>query len=208
MLRTTQQVFTILAGLCLLAVHYSSLILKGLNLLDLVGPPRLHAKYTLHLVVLYFTDTVSHLGHLLSYNLDDTSDIIRATKDLNRTANFVLCVFPFADISVKNYLVKSFCLSMYGCSLWSLSCKNLRIIECALNKLFWRVWNLPSLSHTRIVHCVSNIQSVSKCIFKHFNSMLSGAISSPSPLIRCVFSDSSQCGHSFVGYNFSTVIDI
>ena len=49
--------------------------------------------------VLDFTDTVSHLGHLLSYNLDDTPDIIRATKDLNRRANFVLCVFPFADIS-------------------------------------------------------------------------------------------------------------
>ena len=32
--------------------------------------------------------------------------------------------------------------------------------------------------------------------------MLSGAMSSLSPLIRCVFSKSSQCGHSFVGYNF------
>ena len=30
---------------------------------------------------------------------------------------------------------------MYGCSLWSLSCKNLCIIECALNKIFRRVWN-------------------------------------------------------------------
>ena len=91
---------------------------------------------------------------------------------------------------------------MYGCSLWSLSCRNLRIIECALNKMFRGMWNLPSLSHTRIVHCVSNIQSISNCIFKRFNSMLSGTISSPSPLIRCVFSDSPQCGNSFVGYNF------
>ena len=89
---------------------------------------------------------------------------------------------------------------MYGCSLWSLSCKHLRIIECALN--IFRRGNLPSLSHTRIVHCVSDIQSVSNCIFKRLNSMLSGAISSPSPLIRCVLSDSSQCGYSFVGYNF------
>ena len=32
--------------------------------------------------------------------------------------------------------------------------------------------------------------------------MLSGAISSPSPLIKYVFSDSSQCGYFFVGYNF------
>ena len=29
-----------------------------------------------------------HLGHLLSYNLDNTPDIIRVTKDQNRKANF------------------------------------------------------------------------------------------------------------------------
>ena len=80
---------------------------------------------------------------------------------------------------------------MYGCSLWSLSCN----IDCALNKILRRVWNLPSLSH--IGHCVSNIQSVSNCIF---NSMLSGAYYIIP--ITCVFSDPSQCGHSFVGYNF------
>ena len=32
-------------------------------------------------------DTVMHLGHLLSYNLDDRPDIIRVTKDLNRKEN-------------------------------------------------------------------------------------------------------------------------
>ena len=49
----------------------------------------------------------------------------------------------------------SFCLSLYGCSLRSMSCENLRIIECAFNRIFRKVWNLPSRSHTRIVHCVT-----------------------------------------------------
>ena len=52
-----------------------------------------------------FMDTITHLGHVLSYNLDDTSDIIRATKDMTRKAK---CAFPVADLSVKNYLVKQF----------------------------------------------------------------------------------------------------
>ena len=43
-------------------------------------------------------DTITHLGHVLSYNLDDTSDIIRATKDMTQKANFVQCAFPFADL--------------------------------------------------------------------------------------------------------------
>ena len=43
-----------------------------------------HDCISLDGVDLKFSDTVMHLGHLLSYNLDDTPDIIRVTKDLNR----------------------------------------------------------------------------------------------------------------------------
>ena len=82
-------------------------------------------------IALDFVDTITHLGHVLSYNLDD---IIRATKDMTWKANFVQCVFPCADLSVKNYLVKQFCWSMYGSTLWLLSCKNLHIIECVMNR--------------------------------------------------------------------------
>ena len=58
--------------------------------------------------------------HVLSYNnyLDDTFSFIRAAKDMTWKANFVQFVFPFADF------VKQFCSSMYGGTLWSLSCKN------------------------------------------------------------------------------------
>ena len=38
-----------------------------------------------------------HLGHILQYNLNDEADIIRATKDLLRKANYILCTFSFAD---------------------------------------------------------------------------------------------------------------
>ena len=39
--------------------------------------------------LLNFTNNVTHLGHLLSFNVKDESDIIRATKDLIRKASFV-----------------------------------------------------------------------------------------------------------------------
>ena len=45
---------------------------------------------------IFFNDTLlnftTHLGHLLSFNVKDESDIIRAT-DLIRKANYVLCTF-------------------------------------------------------------------------------------------------------------------
>ena len=96
-----------------------SLILKRLNLLDLVCPPCLHAKYTLHLVVLYSTSRTQCLIliHLLSYNLDDMPDIIRATKDLNRRANFVLCVFLS-----QTYLLRIILLNHSVCQCMVVHC--------------------------------------------------------------------------------------
>ena len=38
-------------------------------------------------VLLKFSNKVLHLGHLLSFDLSDKDDIIRATKDVNRKAN-------------------------------------------------------------------------------------------------------------------------
>ena len=67
-----------------------------------------------------YLDEVTHLGHILSYNLDDKKDIIRAIKHMNRKANSILCTFSSLDPSVKCFLLKSYCLSLYGCSLWSL----------------------------------------------------------------------------------------
>ena len=42
-------------------------------------------------ITLPFLKEVTHLGHILTYNLDDKPDIIRAVKDMNRKANSVLC---------------------------------------------------------------------------------------------------------------------
>ena len=99
-------------------------------------------------------DQVSHLGHIITYNLDDRLDIIRAMKDLNRKANSVLYKFSAADPFVKCFLIRSYCLSLYGSSLWSLSSSSIRLIEVALNRLLRKVWNLPYKSHAGIVHCI------------------------------------------------------
>ena len=95
-----------------------------------------------------FLKEVTHLGHILTYDLDHKPDIIRAVKDMNRKANSVLCRFSALD---PCFLIKTYCLSLYGCSLWSLSSPSIRIIEVAFNKLLRKIWNLPYNSHTGIL---------------------------------------------------------
>ena len=151
--------------------------------------------------LLQYTDEVSHLGHILTSNLNDRSDIIRVIKDLNRKANSLLCVFRAVDPFVKNFLLKSYYLSLYGCALWSLSFFSIKILEVGLNKLLQNLWCLPRTSHSSIVHCISQIDTISAFIFNHSHSLLSSSLTSSSSLVRSIFSASSQCVYSFIGYN-------
>ena len=82
-----------------------------------------------------YLDSVVHLGHILTFSLDDKDDIIRVIKNMNRKANFIFCKFYAADPLIKCFLFKSYCLSLYGATLWSLSSPSIRLIEVALNKI-------------------------------------------------------------------------
>ena len=152
-------------------------------------------------IVLQYQDQVSHLGHILTHNLDDKPDILRAIKDLHRKANCVLYKFGAVDPFVKSYLLKSYCLSLYGCPLWSLSSPSIKLIEIALNKLLRRVWNLPHHSHSGIVHCTAKISHVSNIICDRFCALFSRSLSSQSDFVRSIFLHSSQYAYSFIGYN-------
>ena len=159
------------------------------------------ATIKFHDTTLPYSNEVTHLGHVLSYNLDDTPDIVRAVRDINRRVNSILCTFNAADPFVKCFLVKSYCLSLYGCPLWTLSSTPLKIIETALNKLLRKLWNLPRNSHTSIVHSVAKCHSVSNLAFKRFCSLYASALSSSSDLVRIVYLDSSTLLYSFTGFN-------
>ena len=61
-------------------------------------------------------DQVVHLGHILTNDLDDTVDILRAVKDLNRKANSLFCTFKFLDPLIMTFLFRFYCLLLYAVS--------------------------------------------------------------------------------------------
>ena len=152
-------------------------------------------------IKLSFMDQVVHLGHVLTDDLDDTADILRAVKDLNQKANSLLCTFKFLDPLIMSFLLKFYCLSLYGCCLWSLNTPAIRIIEIALNKVLWKIWHLPSRAHTGIVHCVAQVQTISNMLYDHFQLFFSIASSSSSRLIRSIITESGYHVNCFTGYN-------
>ena len=63
--------------------------------------------------------SVVHLGHTLTADLKDDSDIYRCSRDFVKKANAVLIKFGFCDCFVLTKLLITFCMSLYGCALWS-----------------------------------------------------------------------------------------
>ena len=95
--------------------------------------------------------------------------------------------------------VKSYCLSLYGSVLWSLSSTS---IEVSLNKLLRKIWNLPYNSHTGSAHCVAQLPTVSNILYKRSLSLFSRAMSS-SHLVQSIFVRAMKMIYTSTGYNFT-----
>ena len=152
-------------------------------------------------VSLPFTDTVVHLGHILSFDNSDTADILFKARDLVRKANLMLHTFSAADPLVKSCLFKFYCLSLYGCSLWNLSCHSLSSIEVSFNNILRRIWNLPRNCHTGILHLTALLPSIFNVVQSRSSTLLSRALSSPSYVVKTIFRDSSVLAFTQTGFN-------
>ena len=150
---------------------------------------------------LSFVDTVTHLGILLHYNLSDEQDITMKIRDLVKKSNCLFASFPSVGPFVLTKLFQSYCLSLYGCSLWKLSSPAIQNIEIAFNKILRKIWNLPRHSHTRIVHCTANLRSLYNIILDRSRRLLLSAVSSSSTLVKQIYSDSSTVCFTFCGFN-------
>ena len=146
---------------------------------------------------LCYSDCVTHLGHILIYDLNDRPDVICVIKDMNCKANSILCTFKWADPFIKCFLIKSYCLSLllWLCPLVIIvsSCEN------DLNKLLRKIWNLPYNSHTGILHCVAHVSTISNIIYNRSLSMFSSAMTS-SNLVKYIFIGSSKLVYSRTVY--------
>ena len=101
-----------------------------------------------------------------------------------KKANCLLATFPRVGPFILTRHFQSYCLSLYGSGLWSLSCPALQNIVVAFNKTLRRIWSLPACSHTCIVYLVANLRSLFNVIYRRSNSLLHAAAHCPSMLVQ------------------------
>ena len=151
---------------------------------------------------LQFVDTVTHLGHVLSFNLSDSTDIILKTRNMVKMANCLLYSFSGIDPVTLTRLFNSFCLSLHGAAIWNLSNPSLRSLEVAFNNILRKIWRLPYNCHTRILHLTAGLVSPFNLIHRRSQSLLVSATTKcPSNIVRFVFSSSVNLCYTATGYN-------
>ena len=90
----------------------------------------------------------------------------------------------------------------YFIALTSMVCTGFSVFEIAFNKILRKIWNLPSHSHTSTVHCVANILTIRNIVHKRFFVFIHQCLSSASPLVSRIISDSCYYTYNSIGYNF------
>ena len=118
-----------------------------------------------------------------------------------KKANLMLITFSAADPAVKTRLLEAYCLSLYGCALWNLSCTSLNTIEVAFNNILRRIWYLPHNCHTGILHLTVSLASLMNTVLARSSSLLSSAFFCPSAIVRSVFHASQNLDFTPTGYN-------
>ena len=92
-----------------------------------------------------------HLGKFLSTDIYDRN-IITNVCDLYQRSNLLISDFRVCDCITLDSLFNTYCMHMYRCELWDLSCKYIDGFKVAWRKIKRRVWRLPAQAHNTIVH--------------------------------------------------------
>ena len=150
---------------------------------------------------LTLVDRASHLGHILRSDLSDTDDILRVQTDMCRRANCLLSTFSATNPAVKTLLFRTFCLSLYGSSLWSLASPGLHSLEVTFNNILRKIWKLPRNCHTSILHCVSRLQSLHNVVIQRSKMLCLKARATGFPLIRDIFIEAPILSYTSFGLN-------
>jgi hypothetical protein len=127
-----------------------------------------------------------HLGHIISAKRSDDSDIGSKLNKFRGQANNVICSFNKCEAVVRLKLFQSYCLSFYGSVLWDLSNMSIETICTAWRIALRRIWNVPNLTHGKLLAGISLCLPLMDEFRCRFISFVIKCVDSSSDLVKLV----------------------
>ena len=91
-----------------------------------------------------------HLGNYISDSIHDRH-ILNNICDLYQRSNLLISQFRSCDSETLDRLHKTYCMHMYGCELWNLSCSYINGYKVAWRKIKRRIWNISPRTDNNLV---------------------------------------------------------
>ena len=159
---------------------------------------------------LKLSKSISHLGHLLSYDLDDSADVDRVISEVCRQGNYLLSTFSSCNAFTKSQLFYSYCLSLYGSVLWNFgrSKSSLNRLQITVNTILRRIWHLHRRCHTSILHMVSGTDSIISLLILRHDRLLRHALRSHSQLATAIFQQCSSLAYTSTSANCLNAVSL
>jgi hypothetical protein len=108
-----------------------------------------------------------HLGNVIGPEVKD-GNIKKCIIDLLVRTNVTLAQFKQASSMARYKLFKSFCMSVYGSSLWDFSEKMVESFYVAWRKCVRKVWRLPPRTHNSLLSLICEDEPIDVQLHRRF----------------------------------------
>ena len=109
---------------------------------------------------LTYVDNFNYLGHTMNSKLSDNEDISKEARKLCAQGNTIIRKFKFCNLDAKCCLFKSFCYSVYCCSLWAnYTQSSMNKIKVIYNNIMRKLANVPVYSSASFMFASLGIKS-------------------------------------------------
>ena len=109
---------------------------------------------------LNYVDHFNYLGHTITSKFTDDEDIGKETRKLCVQGNTIIRKFKFCNVDAKCCLFKSFCYSLYCCSLWANhSVSSVNKIRVIYNNIMRKLVNVPIYSSASFMFASLGVKS-------------------------------------------------
>ena len=134
---------------------------------------------------LQFVDEFPYLGHIITRDLKDGTDIEHRRRKLCAVGNMISRRFAFCNTDTKMTLFRSFCYNIYGCALWySHTQENLRRVKVVHNDVLRRLTNTPRFHSASTLFLEHNLRNFDKIRIHATQSLISRLRKSNNTLIK------------------------
>ena len=90
-----------------------------------------------------------------------TCHILNNVSDQYQNIILLISQFRSCDSETLDRLHKTYCMHMYSCELWNLSCNYIKDYKVTWRKIKRKIWNIPPRNHNNLVSNVTdNIDTI------------------------------------------------